>query len=96
MQPRNATPRTKYTFKGRDRGRYVWSSDKGDMCCGVKFFWEPEKAAQKTRLPRLQKENALAASLWSAPIGNDVRQVAVTQLEELEKMGYTIIKRRKR
>jgi len=47
------------------------------------------------RLTRLEKENVLAASLWGTHLGRDVASIAEDQLEELEKLGYTIIKRRK-
>lgn len=86
--------RVKYTFKGRDQGRYVWSSDEGDVCCGVKYFWNPKGAPVTMRLTRLEKENALATSLWGAHLSKDVSSIAEEQLEELERLGYAIIKKR--
>lgn len=45
-------------------------------------------------ITRLEKENVLAASLWGTNLGRDVASIAEDQLEELEKLGYTLVKKR--
>lgn len=91
---RNKGTKTKYTFKGRQKGRYFWSSDEGDMCCGVKYFWNPKGAPFKMALTRLERVNVIAGALWGTKLSRDVRSVAIDIEDELNKMGYTLIKKR--
>lgn len=87
--------RTKFTFKGRSKGRYCWSADdgEGDMCCGVKYFWNP-KETHRMALSRLEKVNAIAGALWGTKLSNDVRTIAEDVERELKNMGYNIVKSR--
>jgi hypothetical protein len=47
------------------------------------------------RLSRLEKVNALATALWGVHLSKDVHEIGISQLDELERMGYTIIKKRR-
>ena len=88
--------RVKYTFKGRKNGRYCWSADdgEGDICCGVKYFWNPKGAPYRMALSRLEKVNAIAGALWGTRLSNDVRTIAEDVERELKRMGYNIVKSR--
>lgn len=74
----------------------MWSSDEGDVCCGIKYFWNPRGKKFTMLLTRTEKVNVLAAALWSTRLSNDVETIAEDQLAELEKMGYTLFKKRKK
>lgn len=91
----NTPDRTRYTFKGRSRGRYVWTSDNGDVCCGIKYFWQPDKTPFRLSLTTRQRVNVLSRALWEAPETGNVYARATSVDETLESMGYILLKRRK-
>lgn len=87
--------KTKYTFKERDKGRYIWKSDDGEeIACGIKYFWNPKGVPFKMALSRMERVNVIATALWHTKLSGDVRAIAIDIEDELEKLGYTLIKRR--
>lgn len=45
-------------------------------------------------LSRLEKVNVIASALWGTKLSGDVRSIAIDIEDELEKLGYTLIKKR--